>query len=215
MERKIVFLDIDGVLQPIDSQKRFDHCHGDIKKSPMLAIYKSLEEKFGIDYSVYKQWDVAAVLFDWDKVAVSLLKLILNLTDSKIVVSSDWRLGGFKLMKDFFTLHGLENYFIDITSSEESFFAEKMGLPQIDSEFSAEIEAKHKREYGEQAYLHWRTIEIFDWLHRNPDVKKWVAIDDMDLDGIGPNFVRTDESLNEIDAEKCIRILHICEKNHS
>ena len=86
MERKIVFLDIDGVLQPIGSQERFDHCHGEIEKSPMLAIYKSLEEKFGIDYSVYQQWAVAAVLFDWDKVAVSLLKLILNLTGSKIAV---------------------------------------------------------------------------------------------------------------------------------
>ena len=207
MERKIVFLDIDGVLQPLDSQNRFEYCHGEIEKSPMLAIYKSLEKKFGIDYSVYKKWDVAAVLFDWDKVAVSLLKLILNLTGSKIVVSSDWRLGGIKLMKDFFTLHDLDKYFIDVTRAGESFFAEKVGLPKIDSKFSAELKARHKREHGEKAYLHWRTIEIFDWLNRNPDVKKWVAIDDMDLEGIGPNFVRTRDSLNEIDAEKCIRIL--------
>jgi len=211
MERKIVFLDIDGVLQPLSSQKRFKYCHGQIEQSPMLEKYKELQDKFGIDYSVYLQWNVAAVLYDWDKTAVTLLKLILNLTNAEIVISSDWRFDGFKAMKDLFTLQGLDKYLIDLTRTEDRCFEGKGGMLAIEEEFCDKMKAQHKEKHGKDAYLHYRTIEIYDWLNRNPDVKKWVAIDDLDLKGIDKNhFVKTCSRLSrldEISAEKAIRIL--------
>ena len=208
MERKIIFLDIDGVLQPLNSQKRSDYCKSPFEKSPMLQKYKILKEDFDLDFCEREQWNVAAVLYDWDKAALALLKLILNLSGAKIVISSDWRLDGFKKMKDFFTIHGLEKYLIDVTRTKDECFAKKGILKQVPKKFSDKLKAQHEKKHGKGAYLHYRTIEIFDWLHRNPDVKRWVAIDDMDLDGmVETNFVRTRSSLNEIDAEKCIRIL--------
>jgi len=43
MERKIVFLDIDGVLQMVSSQKRFDHInYREPGKGDMPKLYKLL-----------------------------------------------------------------------------------------------------------------------------------------------------------------------------
>ena len=199
MERKIVFLDIDGVLQPGHSQNRFDHIHHDEEKSDMPDLYRSLENKFQIDYSKYNQYDVAAVFFDWDKESVNLLKLTLSLTGAKIVLSSDWRRGGFERMKDFFTIYGLEKYYLDDTKFRKD----------IAQDFIDQAKAKHKEEKGEKAYLDERSIEILEWLSRNPDVKKWVAIDDMSLSGLDRHFVLTGygHRFGWEDAEKSIRIL--------
>jgi hypothetical protein len=197
MERKIIFLDIDGVLQPVSSQIRFEHCHMDIEKSSMPKLYKRLEYNFKIDFSKYSQYDVAAVYFDWDKTAVSLLRLVLKITGSQIVLSSDWKMDGFERMKDFFTIHGLEKYYIDITKD----------YGKIDENFIQKVEKQHKETHGEKAYMSHRSVEILEWLHRNPDVKKWVAIDDMNLKGIDSNFVNTLYRFTDENAEQCVKIL--------
>ena len=80
---KVIFLDIDGVLQPYNSGERFEH---DSEK-----IVQELTDKKGIDYSQYYKIDVAAAYYDWDYSAVNTLRYILEQTDAKIVVSSDWR----------------------------------------------------------------------------------------------------------------------------
>jgi len=198
MGRKIVFLDIDGVLQMVSSQKRFDHInYREPEKGDMPNLYKGLERKFKIDFTKYDQYDVAAVFYDWHETSVELLKLTLSATGAQIVLSSDWRNEGFERMKDFFTIHGLENYFVDITGFED----------KIDPTFVKKIKKKYAEEMGKDAYISYRSIEILEWLNRNPDVKKWVAIDDMELEGLGEHFVRTEYRYSWKEAVKCIKLL--------
>ena len=202
MNRKIVFLDIDGVLQPGYSQKRFDTISGENGESGMPKLYRYLEYYFKIDYRKYNQYDVAAVYCDWDKIAVDLLKLTLSLTGAKIVLSSDWRREGFDRMKDFFTMHGLEKFYIDNTKDYND----------LDISFVEEVKTRYKEKNGPDSYLDYRSIEILEWLSRNPDVKKWVAIDDMRLSGLGDNFINTRSSYTWEDAEKAIRLLSVNSK---
>jgi len=201
MERKIIFLDIDGVLQSCSSQERFKHIDMSIAgtgKSDMPELYNYFDKKFNIDFRKYKDYDVAAVYYDWNKISLALLRLVLKITGAKIVLSSDWKNGGFDRMKDFFTIHGLETYYIDNTKNYD----------KIDESFIKEQWQCHKDIHGEKTYLDQRSIEILEWLHRNPDVKKWVAIDDMKLSGINQNFVFIESHcFLENDAEKCFRIL--------
>jgi len=100
-------------------------------------------------------------------------------------------------MKDFFTIHGLEKFYIDNTKEHEI----------IDQKFHDDLETQIKKERGGKAFYAYRSIEILDWLHRNPDVKKWVAIDDLTLYGIESNFVHTTYRFTDEDAEKSYRIL--------
>ena len=200
MERKIVFLDIDGVLQPVSSQERFEHInYKDPEQGDMPKLYMRLEYKFNIDFRKYNQYDVAAVYYDWDKTAVELLKLILSITGAQIVLSSDWKMDGFDRMKDFFTIYGLEKYYIDITKYTSA--------KDFDKAFMEETERKYKEENGPKSFICSRSMEILEWLNRNPDVKKWVAIDDMKLYGIEQNFVNTRYRYTCEDAEKTFRIL--------
>jgi len=198
MERKIIFLDIDGVLQPCSSRERFKHIDTryDRDVSVLPDFYKYLE-KFEIDFSQYKDYDVAAVFFDWNKTALVLLRLMLRITGAKIVLSSDWRMGGFQRMKDFFTIHGLETYYIDNTKKYE----------EIDKNTVEKIRNRQKEIYGDAKVCH-RSVEILEWLQRNQDVKNWVALDDMKLSGIDANFVYMEKyCFMENDAEKCFRVL--------
>jgi len=107
MHDKIVFLDIDGVLQPF-TEHRFDH----MEEEKMQAMYDRLEEAHQRDYrkyhnSYYKgygKYDVAAVVYDWHSEAVEQLKRILDTTGAKIVLSSAWRNEDMEGMKDLFRI---------------------------------------------------------------------------------------------------------------
>lgn len=81
---KIVFLDIDGVLQPYDSDNRFYEINAKTKKLVM-----ELSEKYNIDYSQYSIYDILATYYDWNDDAISRLKHILSITSSKIIITSD------------------------------------------------------------------------------------------------------------------------------
>ena len=51
MKRKIIFLDIDGVLQPFESKERFANIvHGDGRKTCNPELYKHLESYLEIDF---------------------------------------------------------------------------------------------------------------------------------------------------------------------
>ena len=101
---KILFLDIDGVLQSEDAELYFS-------SEPKLIA--GLNEKFNIDFSVYPTYTVFNCLYDWNEQAIARLKYILDQTGAGIVASTDWRSPTQpNKMRDLFTIHGLEKYYI-------------------------------------------------------------------------------------------------------
>ncbi len=102
---KVIFLDIDGVIQY--EQKRFDH--------DMEATCLMLAEKYNDDiYIKMKPWDVCAAYYDWNNIAIGIIHELLETTKSNIVLSSDWRESkSFEEMKALFRLYNLDRYFID------------------------------------------------------------------------------------------------------
>ena len=199
MERKIIFLDIEGVLLPLNAEKQFDHVYLREKENDMPNLYERLEYKFKIDYRKYHPYDVINVFFDWNKESLALLKLTLSLTGAQFVLSSNWQTDGYDRMKDFFTIHGLEEYYIGNTRGN-----------YVDKAFIEEAKAKFKEKNGENSYLDYRSIQILEWLSMNPDVTKWVVIDDMQLSGLDGHLIRTNPRYTWEDAEKAIRILTDC-----
>ena len=80
---KVVFLDIHGVLQPYNAERRFREFPNRNK------IIAELSEKHNIDYFKYHYYDVLAAYIDWNKDSVDRLKEALDKTGSQIIVSSD------------------------------------------------------------------------------------------------------------------------------
>ncbi len=103
-ERHVVFLDIDGVLQPCSSQKRFDH--------DLIQTRADIAEKMGDSrYLELDKYDVAAVYYDWHKKAVENLRRLLEDCGAEIVISSDWkRSKSLEQLKLLFGIHGLDSY---------------------------------------------------------------------------------------------------------
>jgi len=107
--QKVIFLDIDGVIQPITSQKRFRY--------DLEQLRKDLAEKFkDEEYLTLDKYDLGAIYYDWDKEAVSLLKQLCEKTDAKIVISSNWKdFANLSRLKKYFKIHGLGEYVVDVT----------------------------------------------------------------------------------------------------
>ncbi len=142
----IVFLDIDGVLQPIYNEKRFD--------IDMEALQHELAEKFDDDiYLKIDKYDVAAIWVDWEKEAVENLKALLDQTGAKLVLSTSWR--RFHVHKELiamFRLHGLEGYLAGQTRMLSHLDGQYIGFEDYESQ-----EIWHDSRY------HWSRIEeIFD-----------------------------------------------------
>ena len=109
---KVIFLDIDGVIQY--EQKRFDHY--------MEATCLMLAQKYNDDiYIKMKPYDVCAAYYDWNNIAIGIIHELLETTNSNIVLSSDWRESkSFEEMKALFRLYNLDRYFIDCCNPEIS-----------------------------------------------------------------------------------------------
>ena len=180
---KVIFLDIDGVLQGYSSQERFEH----IKEMP--ALQKELSEKHNADYLAYDKYDVAAVYYDWDPHAVSLIKKILVETGAMIVISSDWRFSGdLQRMRDLFEIHDMGEFVVGMTG-------------YIEYGKSA-AQCKKSSAYNE------RTLEILDYVSENPQIQEFVAIDDLNLSaGLEGHFVHTQHLITDDDCNKSIEIL--------
>lgn len=100
----VVFLDIDGVVQPHNSFKRFKYMNYD--------TIKYLSDKYHTDYFKYSSYDVCAVYVDWLSSAVEKLKYILDSTDSRIIISSNWRDPYYSnKMYDLLKIQGLDKYY--------------------------------------------------------------------------------------------------------
>ena len=115
-ERNVIFLDIDGVLQPCESQERFKH---DLTKTRE----KIANETGNNRYLQLDKYDVGAVYYDWSEEAIYNLKQLIMNCDAEIVISSDWkRTRTFEELKLLFRLHGLDEYITDMTSYTSSSF---------------------------------------------------------------------------------------------
>jgi hypothetical protein len=191
MVEKVLFLDIDGVLQPGSSQKRFEHIN------EMDTLYKELFDKYGVDYSSYFKYDVAAVYYDWDKESLQELRRILDTTGAKIVISSDWRQSKpVSCLQNFFRIYGMADYVVDYTP-----------------DFSYEVCKKFRETDEYKDIYECRCIEILEYLKAHPEIKKWAAVDDLPLNRyLKDNAVMTSSyKLVKADADKCIDILGVAD----
>lgn len=108
-KQRIIFLDIDGVLQPTSSQKRFDH--------DLEALRERLAERYGAEYREVNPYDLGAVVHDWHAGAVARLRALCDDHGAKIVVSSDWRQQrSVAQLQALFRLHDLHHLIADRTS---------------------------------------------------------------------------------------------------
>lgn len=107
-KKNIIFLDIDGVLQPYNNEFRFKH--------DLDATVEYLVQKY--DDMIFKtmdKYDVCAAYYDWDDIAIGYLKEFLNKESAYIVVSSGWKEYNNEFqLKALFGLYELDDYILAI-----------------------------------------------------------------------------------------------------
>lgn len=178
-DKKIIFLDIDGVIQHPSAMKRFT-----VNRK---SLVDRLSQELAIDYHQYNEFDVAAAYYDWHPQAINLLKSIITKTNAYIVISSNWRnLLLPNKMKDLLKIHALDKYYLEDT-------------PQI----------TNISNYQDKLMLYPnRVVEILTYLEDHPDITNYVVLDDLDLSsGLDNHFVKTNNLLTEENANTCIKIL--------
>ncbi|MCD7949582.1 MAG: hypothetical protein LUG12_04895 [Erysipelotrichaceae bacterium] len=214
---KVIFLDIDGVLQPYNSRNRFE------TNLEMLSKYLSV--RYQRDYTIYNKYDVGACFLDWDKDAVKRIKTILNATNARIVMSTGWRSAEFSYrlpykMIDLLYLWNMEKYWIGETDSESGYrhFLQER-YEESHKEFNMEEyenlgkdNMKNAKVYVKRYEVNpWgREVEIIDFLLNHEDITNYVVIDDMYLkkELFAGHFVQTDYLINDENMFECIRILN-------
>lgn len=227
---KILFLDIDGVIQP-RTQKRFAY------SSEIPALCKELERRTGGRYP-YSKWvegdfpvcdmDIAAVYYDWDPAAVDRLKYVLDVAGAKIVISSNWREGSAaRIIEGYLAIHGLDGYLLDGTYSSDNLpggsydrdipESERMRCRALEDlsrkafkEMHDGLKATYAGPGGDRTFIGLRTVEIREYLDRHPEVVSYVAVDDMRLEpGLDGHFVETSNSIEPEHMADLLRVLSV------
>lgn len=178
---KVIFLDIDGVIQPLWRQDRFEHL------DEIEEIAKELDQKIpGYNFHEYvtaenfpesfqgaysRKCNLGAVLFDWSKDAVKHLSEVLEHHNAKLVISSDWRDFGEHTMRAFLAIYGLDKYLYGMIEGL-SFREPTEGQIRARQYFS-EI-------YGKFSFDE-RAADIRDYLDKHHEITSYVAIDDRNL----------------------------------
>ncbi len=209
MKYPIIFLDIDGVLQPFINDKRYEVDRQKIQQD--LAI------KFDDDYYyVMDDYELAGIVVDWEKESIDCLKKLIKQTDARIVLSTDWRcFRPYSEMLKVFRIHGLDSYIIGQTRFIQSFTRDDLGYVvgcrDYDAflrrdEFVEAYEKDHRvlenqddfrvyydgfddelaREFhvdfegAKRNRLYNREIEVLTYVKEN-HVERYVALDDIDM----------------------------------
>ncbi|MCD8028895.1 MAG: hypothetical protein LUF02_09630 [Erysipelotrichaceae bacterium] len=183
---KVIFLDIDGVMQPFYNTNRI--------RCDLDKVVKDVVDKFN-DESYYdmNKIDVAALCLDWQQEAIDYLKELIKQTDAKIVLSTGWRYLGYDYMVKLLKIHSLDQYVIG----------------QTDFYHNIEIPEQYHINPDSQLFMftYQRVIEILDYVRLN-DIDNYVALDDMDLHQLVNHFVHiTDGYFNEENYKKALKIL--------
>ena len=136
MRQKIIFIDVDGPL-----------AWGSWNDGKVI-INEGTTGEFTIPYA-------------WDKADCEALKTILDETNAKLVLSSDWRFQfSFRQMKDIFQHYGIHpSHLLDMTC--------QFSLWNKISRASLE---------------HERALQVVKWAKDNK-ITNWIAIDDLNLSG--------------------------------
>lgn len=180
----IVFLDIDGVLQPISSANRFQI---DRKRLREEIAYKYSDDTY-LDMDEY---DIAAVFVDWKKSAVLNLKKLLKKHSTKIVVSSAWKESRtFDELLKLFRLHDLDKEVIDIINYTSYCYSDCTNLIQLTDADIAKVCQIYKLDH--QKYYKGRVSEILRYLIDHQEVKQYVILDDMKLEALDFHFLWID-----------------------
>eukprot|EP00933_Yihiella_yeosuensis_P004452 TRINITY_DN108819_c0_g1_i1.p1 TRINITY_DN108819_c0_g1~~TRINITY_DN108819_c0_g1_i1.p1 ORF type:complete len:424 (-),score=88.61 TRINITY_DN108819_c0_g1_i1:139-1383(-) len=146
---KVVFLDIDGVLRPLHSrQDAFQNTRTIDIGGAKVALLGNSEAKAGVDF--------------WPG-AMRALRFIVQKTDARIVLSSDWRKE--EVLKD-----GIKSAFEEYSMPE--LYSQ---TPDLDQASVGVIKALHS------SFREKRCKEIRKWLRQHPKVTNYCAIDDIDL----------------------------------
>jgi DNA-binding transcriptional regulator YhcF (GntR family) len=106
-KKKIIFLDIDGVIQPYNNTKRFDHN----REKTLEYIVEKYHNEI---YRTMDIYDVCAAFYDWDEIALAYIKDILCRTKSYIVIHSGWKdFNTLEQLKALFVFYNMDDYIID------------------------------------------------------------------------------------------------------
>ena len=162
---KVIFLDIDGVLQPLSSQKRFKYDLDELRKD--LANKYQDEEYLKMD-----KYDLGAIYYDWLKESVELLRQLCDKTNAKIVISSSWReYSDLSRLKKYFKIYELDSYVIDVTpilsypleraDEVEQYLKDNQNIKKFvifDDAFTTVFEKKFPKEFFYCDYILSKTI---------------------------------------------------------
>ncbi len=179
----IIFLDVDGVLNTINSNELMwfhnkDHLENVVK----FKIIKKDDVGNIIDIFdnniTFKQLHEGEGILNINCI-LRLKKIIDNINDVKIVMSSYWRLSAWKMRS---LKHYLQQYGIDT---------------DIIIDFTPRM-------------YHSRAKEILFWVEHHFNINKWVAIDDMELNLEEEHFVLTDPftGLSDENVEQIIKMFN-------
>lgn len=164
---RIIFLDNDGVICLSNNWG---------KRDKLIREYQKLNP----EVTSIKDIPVSHRFDGFDKKAVRVLNSIFdNVSDLEIVVSSDWRTHAtLEELQEYYLAQGICKAPIGVTPNMKDFDPSACGL------------------FLWKGWLsRIRVTEIREWLSQNPNVKSWVAVDDlpMHFDGL-ENFVLTPQA---------------------
>lgn len=128
-----IFLDIDGVIQPVSSKNRFEHTNEDLQNK----LYKETNDSIYLEINIF---DLLAVYYDWNIESLMYLEKLCIGGKGLIVLESDWRSKGHEIMKAFFKLYNLDYlYYDEIDASLSKEEAIKKYLSEHDGEYNTYV----------------------------------------------------------------------------